>query len=198
MIYLKYCTIDNDCTYTWTYLHAFQVDFWLFASIDTNPESVEKREKRLQSRREWERARRTSETAEQREERLRKKKESFILFTACSTSSIVNGTLKKASSFWKDSESKDVDCSITSSSAGFVSTCDLARFWKCWVHTSRRCDGSETRGPSYTKTCSLRFRTFLRGAEVEVCICSKNRFSRLCMHLLSSIAALNFIWCRTL
>ena len=74
MIYLKYCTIDNDCTYSRTYLHAFQVDFWLFASMDTNPESVEKREKRLRSRRERERARRASETAEQREERLRKRR----------------------------------------------------------------------------------------------------------------------------
>ena len=71
MIYLKYCTIDNDCTYSLTYLHAFQVDFWLFASMDANPESVEKREKRLRSRRERERARCASKTAEQREERLR-------------------------------------------------------------------------------------------------------------------------------
>ena len=42
--------------------------------MDTNPESVEKREKRLRSRRERERARRASETAEQREERLRKRR----------------------------------------------------------------------------------------------------------------------------
>ena len=44
----------------------------MFTSMDTNPESVEKREKRLRSRRERERARRASETAKQREERLRK------------------------------------------------------------------------------------------------------------------------------
>ena len=50
------------------------MDFWLFASMDTNPESVEKREKRLRSRRERERACRASETAEQREERLRKRR----------------------------------------------------------------------------------------------------------------------------
>ena len=42
--------------------------------MDTNPESVEKREKRMRSRRERERARRASETAEQREERLRKRR----------------------------------------------------------------------------------------------------------------------------
>ena len=50
------------------------MDFWLFASMDTKPESVEKREKRLRSRREQERARRASETVEQREERLRKRR----------------------------------------------------------------------------------------------------------------------------
>ena len=42
--------------------------------MDTHPGSVEKREKRLQSRREQERACRASEAAEQREEMLRKRR----------------------------------------------------------------------------------------------------------------------------
>ena len=50
---------------------AFQVDFWLFMSMDTNPESVEKREERLRSRRERGGACHAFETAEQREGKQR-------------------------------------------------------------------------------------------------------------------------------
>ena len=48
----------------------------------------------------------------------------FFSFTACSTSWVVNGTSRNASSFWKVAEIKDADGLISSSSAGFVSTCD--------------------------------------------------------------------------
>ena len=71
----------------------------------------------------------------------------FILCTVCPTSSVLKGTSGKTSSFWQVAESRVEDCLIDSFSAGFVSSCDLARLWKCWVHTCRSSDGSETRAP---------------------------------------------------
>ena len=50
----------------------------------------------------------------------------FILYTVCSTSSILKGMSRKTSSFWKVPESRVEDCLIDSFSAGFVSSCDLA------------------------------------------------------------------------
>ena len=53
-------------------VYIVQVFPYSFTSMDTHLGLVEKREKKLQSRRERESARHASKTAEQREERLRK------------------------------------------------------------------------------------------------------------------------------
>ena len=116
----------------------------------------------------------------------------FILYTVCSTSSILKGTSRKTSSFWKVPESRVEDCLIDSFSAGFVSSCDLARLWKCWVHACRSSDGSETMAPFTRRRVHFDFPRFC-GVRKRRCEFVRNRVSRRCTRLLSSMAEQYFI-----